>query len=68
MELAAKERGREVIKEIAYDNNKYQAHVLNFWWMNVPNTSPNWFLGVFILILGGLVWWGRKLLSNRYNN
>jgi hypothetical protein len=64
MELAAKEKGREVTKEIAYDNNKYQAHVLNFWWQNVPRIPPYYFLVLYGAIFMGLFWWGRKLLKS----
>jgi len=60
MELAAQERGGVVSKEISYNNNKYQAHVLNFWWMNVPGISPYNFLGLFMIVFAGLVWWGKK--------
>lgn len=63
MEMAATERGESVIKEITYDNNKYQAHVSNFWWMNVPGISPYQLFGVYLLVFVGLFWWGKKLLE-----
>lgn len=65
MEMAATSRGQVVTKEIIYDNNKYQAHALNFWWINVPGISYFRFLGLFILIFVGLYWWGRSLLKPR---
>ncbi len=54
MEEVATKKGSVFTKEIVYDNNKYQAHCLNFWWMNVPNISPFLLFFLFILIFGGL--------------
>ena len=57
-------QGVNLTKELAYDTSKYRNHALNFWWMNVPNVSPYTLLGIFILILAGLGWWGKSLIES----
>jgi|GEM_PF-2529067 len=64
MEMAATERGKEVTKKITYDNNKYQAHAINFWWMNLPGVPAYKLLGIFVLIFAGLISFAIHLSSS----